>query len=293
MSRLRIRHETTYSFTQPVTFGPWRLLMRPADTHGERVIEAHFELSPPGATRWTFDAYGNSVCHFTPMGPSNQLVVINHLLIERYPAPLSPLTMDDPRSLAPIVYGAAERAVLAPYVTPASDDADPAYHEWLRGHASNVDEPALDYLMRVNRAIHEGFAYAARDEEGTQTPAETIARGAGTCRDFAWLMIESVRRYGFAARFATGYLYSPHTGDVLGAGATHAWAEVFLPDLGWIEFDPTNGLVESPDLIRVAVTRTPEEASPMTGSVLDDPGGSTLHVNVTVQPADENLAIMP
>jgi YD repeat-containing protein len=274
----------------PVTFGAWRLLMRPADTHGERVIEASFELSPAGATRWTYDAYGNSVCHYTPQGPSTQLRVVNHLLIDRFPAPLSPLSMDDPRSLSPIVYDGAARVVLAPFIAPATNEFDAAYHEWLRGHTSFPDEPALDYLMRLNRSIHEGFSYATREEFGTQSPARTIALGNGTCRDFAWLMIESLRNFGFAARFVTGYLYAGSS-NIVGSGATHAWCEVFLPDLGWIECDPTNGLLESPGLIRVAYTRTPEEASPMDGFVLDDPGGATLTVNVSVQLADDLLAM--
>lgn len=282
MTRLRIRHETTYAYQAPVTFGAWRLLMRPVDTHSQRVLEASFELLPGGATRWTYDAYSNSVCHFAPLGPSDRLTVVNNLLIERYPAPLAPLTMDDPRSLAPIVYDGPARAVLAPFITPVTDDIDPAYHDWLRTHVNGIDEPALDYVMRLNRAIHEGFQYGSRDEYGTQSPATTIVHGSGTCRDFAWLMIESLRRLGFAARFVTGYVNSNATGG----GATHAWCEVFLPDLGWIECDPTNGLIESQDLIRVAHTRTPEEASPMSGIVLDDPGGATMTVDVTVEPAD-------
>jgi transglutaminase-like putative cysteine protease len=279
MSRLRIRHETTYTYAAPVTFGPWRLLMRPADTHSVRVLEASFELFPMGGTRWTYDAYSNSVCHFTPQGPSDRLTVVNNLLIERYPAPLSPLNMDDPRSLSPIVYDAAARTALAPFIMPATDDIDAAYHEWLRAHANQVDEPALDYVMRLNRSIHQDFRYATRTEYGTQTPATTVGAGVGTCRDFAWLMIESLRHLGFAARFVTGYIYA---GQNVGAGATHAWCEVFLPDLGWIECDPTNGLVESDDLIRVASTRTPQEASPMEGVVLDDPGGSSMTVTVDV-----------
>jgi transglutaminase-like putative cysteine protease len=97
-------------------------------------------------------------------------------------------------------------------------------------------------------------------------------------------MIETARRMGFAARFVTGYLYSPG-GTNQGAGATHAWCEVFLPRLGWIEFDPTNGLVESRDLIRVAATRTPEEASPMKGEIVGK-AGSRMTVLVDVTQAD-------
>lgn len=278
MSRLRIRHETTYAYQAPVNFGPWRLLMRPADTHSMRVLEASFELFPTGQTRWTYDPYSNSVCHFTPNGPNDRLTVVNNLLIERYPAPLAPLDMDDPRSLSPIVYDAAARIALAPFITPAPDDVEIGFHEWLRAHANHIDEPALDYVMRLNRAIHQDFRYTARNEYGTQAPATTASSGSGACRDLAWLMIETLRHLGFAARFVTGYIHASN----VGGGATHAWCEVFLPDLGWIECDPTNGLVESDNLIRVASTRTPGEASPMEGVVLNDPGGSVMTVTVDV-----------
>ena len=114
-----------------------------------------------------------------------------------------------------------------------------------------------------------------------------MTMGSGTCRDFAWLMVEALRRLGYAARFVTGYLYSPReaVAGVRGAGATHAWCEVFLPELGWTEFDPTNGLAESPDLIPVAVTRTPAEAAPISGAIYGDGGHSELTVHVDVRPA--------
>jgi transglutaminase-like putative cysteine protease len=95
-------------------------------------------------------------------------------------------------------------------------------------------------------------------------------------------MIETVRRLCFAARFASGYV-APHGGEAIGSGATHAWCEIFLPSLGWIEFDPTNALAESPELIRVASTRTPEEASPMRGGIIGQ-AASSLHVLVSVIP---------
>jgi YD repeat-containing protein len=280
MSRLRIRHETLYGYDRPIRFGPWRLLMRPLDTHAIRLVEASLELRAAGPSRWTYDAYGNSICTFTPAGPSDRLRVVNHLLIDRYPAPLQ---LDNPQSVLPIVYDIADRTVLEPFIAPATADRGPEYLDWMRARMGPADEPALDFLQRLNRAIHADFAYGARDEEGTQGPAETVTRGQGTCRDLAWLMIESLRRLGFAARFATGYLYSPRiaASGIRGAGATHAWCEVFLPDLGWVEFDPTNGLAESQHLIRVATTRTPAEASIMNGVELD-PAQSTLKVAVDV-----------
>lgn len=277
MPRLRIRHESTYAYSEPVTFGRWRLLMRPLDTHATRLIEASLE-TPPSEIKWSYDAYGNCVCHLTPTAPSDRLSVINHLLVDRYPSPLADVSIYNPGSMVPIVYGMADRAILEPFIAPATDDHDDNYLGWLRNHFPAADEPAIAFLKRFNSAIHARFQYAARDEPGTQGPAETLALNAGTCRDLAWLMIESVRRLGFAARFATGYLYSPGA-IVRGAGATHAWCEVFLPDIGWTEFDPTNGLVESSNLIRVATTRTWREADPMNGVIY---GNASCDLRVAV-----------
>ena len=279
MPRLRIRHETTYTYSEPVRFGTWRLLMRPLDTHATRLIEASLE-TPPGVLTWSYDAYGNCVCHMTPAAMSDRLRVVNELLVDRYPSPFTDISVGNPCSRTPIVYGMSDRTILAPFIAPATDDHDAVYLDWLRGQAGPADEPALEYLKRLNQAIHGEFSYGVREQPGTQSPAETLSLMSGTCRDFAWLMIESVRRMGFAARFATGYLYSPGQ-SVRGAGATHAWCEVFLPDIGWTEFDPTNALVESPSLIRIAAARTPDEAHPMDGAIYGS-ASSQLHVAVDV-----------
>jgi YD repeat-containing protein len=279
MPRLRIRHETTYDWGQPVQFGEWRLMMRPLDTHATRLIEAVLE-TPPSDVRWTYDAYGNCVCHLTPHGPADRLQVVNNLVVDRFPSPLADVVVDNPGSRTPIVYAMADRAILEPFITPATDDHEADYLEWLQALRPAEAEPAIELLKRLNGAIRGQFRYALREEPGTRSPAETLTLGSGTCRDFAWLMIESARRMGFAARFATGYLHSPGEG-VLGAGATHAWCEVFLPDLGWTEFDPTNDLIESSSLIRVAATRTWQEAAPMSGEVLGD-APSRLEVSVSV-----------
>ncbi len=268
MPRLRIRHESVYTYDRPVRFGAWRLMMRPLDTHATRLIEAYLE-TPPADVKWTYDAYGNCVCHLQPTEPAGRLRVVNNLVVDRYPAPRAMISVENPRSAYPIVYSMTDRPILEPFIAPATDDHDDRYLDWLGHLAPSADEPAIDFLRRFNEAIHAAFTYGVRDEPGTQSPGETLGLGSGTCRDFAWLMIESVRRLGFAARFATGYLYSPGAA-VRGAGATHAWCEVFLPDVGWMEFDPTNGLVESASLIRVATTRTWREADPMRGVIIGE-----------------------
>jgi YD repeat-containing protein len=281
MTRLTIVHETRYTYERPVRFGPQRLLLRPRDSHAIRVVDASLGLSPQGRTRWVYDALGNSLCWFTPDGEATRLTITSRLVIERFPAPLAPFQPDDPHTASPIVYSPEDRRVLAPFIAPATEDEEAVLIAWLHAQMGPPDEPALDFLLRLNRAIHDDFAYQPREQHGVQAPSETVRLAGGTCRDFAWLMVEALRRLGYAARFVTGYLHDP-VGAARGAGATHAWCEVFLPDLGWTEFDPTNGLAESADLIPVAATRTPAEAAPVSGSVIGDPGRCDLHVRVEV-----------
>jgi transglutaminase-like putative cysteine protease len=114
----------------------------------------------------------------------------------------------------------------------------------------------------------ESFSYLRRTEPGVQEPGLTLRLGRGSCRDLALLMIEGARALGFAARFVSGYLYVParDDSDIRGGGATHAWCQVYLPGAGWVDFDPTNGVVGNRDLIRVAVARDPRQAMPLTGT---------------------------
>lgn len=286
MPRLSIRHETRYRYERPVRFAPHRLLVRPRDSHAIRVIDATLTVSPPGEMRWLYDALGNSVCTFTPRNEATSLSIVSELVIERFPAPLSALQIEDPHTATPIVYAPVDRTVLAPFIDPATEDADGNLLRWLRAQVGDPHEPALDFLLRLNRTIHDQFEYQPRDVGAALDPAQTVREGAGTCRDFAWLMVEALRRLGYAARFVTGYLYDPGLTGIRGAGATHAWCEVFLPDLGWTEFDPTNAIAESHDLIPVAVARTPLEAAPVSGAILGDPGRSGLDVHVDVRPTE-------
>lgn len=286
MARLRILHETRYDYERPVDFGPQRLIIRPRDSHALRIVEAALVLFPPGATRWSYDANGNCVCLFQPSDRATSMRVASELVIDRYPAPLAPQRLANTDTLTPIVYSREDRITLEPFIAPVTDDPDGVLLRWLRSLQADRDEPALAFLLRMNQLIHREFDYAVREAEGVQSPVETLQKRSGACRDFAWLMIEGLRRLGYAALFATGYIHCPGA-QIRGAGATHAWCEVFLPDLGWLEFDPTNGIAESSDLIRVAATRTPAESLPVSGAIIGDPGASRLHVSVDVRLAEE------
>ena len=125
-------------------------------------------------------------------------------------------------------------------------------------------------LADLNSGVGAYVRYQSRDTEGTQTPVETLDRGWGTCRDFAVLLIEAARCLGFGARIVTGYIHNP-SAEVIGAGTTHAWADIYVPGAGWIAYDPTNGTSGGKDLIRVAVTRDISQAIPIAGSFIGTP----------------------
>jgi transglutaminase-like putative cysteine protease len=145
--------------------------------------------------------------------------------------------------------------------------------------------PTGRLLMTLTCAIRESFTYTRRTERGIQEPVATLRIGRGSCRDFALLMMEAVRSLGLAARFVSGYLYVPSRDgpEYVGGGSTHAWCQVYLPGAGWVEFDPTNGIVGNRDLIRVAVARDPRQAVPLSGTYLgslEDELDMKVEVNV-------------
>ena len=122
--------------------------------------------------------------------------------------------------------------------------------------------------MTLTNAIKEGLVYERRTAKGTQSPLQTLATRRGSCRDFATSMMEAARALGFAARFVSGYIVPSRDSEEShrGGGSTHAWRQVYLPGSGWVEFDPTNGLVGNRDLIRVAAARDARQPVPLHGS---------------------------
>jgi transglutaminase-like putative cysteine protease len=163
-------------------------------------------------------------------------------------------------------------------------DPDRTVDAWAQrfvGRPSNAGTLAV--IEAMTHAIKADFRFGARHEEGTQTAAETIALGSGTCRDFAVLMMAALRTFGIATRFVTGYLCDDTSGTTRGGGSTHAWCNVYLPGAGWMEYDPTNGLVAGSNLIRVGVAGSASQALPVSGGYVCAPGDSTgLNVDVAV-----------
>lgn len=293
---LTVRHLTRYHYATEVVLGPHRLMLRPRDSHDLRLIDATLSLSPPADLRWIHDVFGNSIAIAEFSAEADELVIESVLRLERYPYVPPSMDIDKDAATYPFIYAPDDRRDLGPLCETHYPDPKGLLADWAAGLVMAKGTDTLALLDDINQGIHKGFVYQAREEEGTQTPVETLERGSGTCRDFTLLFIETARHLGIGARFVSGYLYDPALDDgaegaaVQGAGATHAWAEVFLPGAGWVEYDPTNGLIGSEALIRVAVTRDPAQAAPISGSFTGDTGaylGMEVEVSVTLAESDD------
>lgn len=286
MTTFRVCHRTSYSYDRPVKFGIHRLMVRPRDGHDMRLLDSSLVIAPGADVRWTFDTFGNSVALLTFSGASDELLIGSELILRRY-------GYDDPVDrLArhsgpyPFSYEPEERTDLAPLLVMQHPEDRATLTAWMALSLPLVPTETIELLDELGGAIHRGFTYGRREVRGVQSPARTIELCTGTCRDFALLFMEAARLLGFAARFVTGYLYDPaadageHSG-FNGGGSTHAWADVFVPGAGWVEFDPTNRIIAGRNLLRVATTRTPAQALPLSGTFYGS-GAVCLGMDVSV-----------
>ncbi len=291
---LRVRHLTKYRYDRPVAFGSHRLMLRPRDSFDIRILQTGLAIDPPASISWMHDVYGNSVATATFMNSAASLTIDSQLLLRRYESTSPHLAFAPWTGGAPVAYSDPDRVVLAPLMAPATIDENGTLRQFAE-NAVLTQNGGGHPLIDLSQAIHAALEYVTRFEEGTQAPQTTLQTGRGSCRDYAWLFVEAARRLGYAARFVSGYLHNVAAGiDAAQAaltasvGYSHAWAEVYVPGDGWIEFDPTNLLVADRQLIRVSVTRTPGEAIPVSGSFTGAAQSAPPEVSVIIQAADRS-----
>jgi transglutaminase-like putative cysteine protease len=299
MPFLTVRHVTTYRYKQPVAFGEHRVMFRPRDSYDQRLLHASIRIDPePASLHWMHDVFGNCVAcvHFAGRATAlrfESLIQLEHSPLHLLDFPIAPHARHYPFS-----YDQEDMPDLLRSIERQYPDRNHELTRWAAGFARS---PATggriltaDLLARITHAIRRDFTYVRREEMGIQEPLQTLKLRSGSCRDFALLMMEAVRTLGFAARFVSGYLYvppaEPAPGEVksqearIGGGSTHAWVQVYVPGAGWMEFDPTNGIVGNNDLIRVAIARDPSQAVPLWGSWTGFPAdrlGLSVEVEVT------------
>lgn len=280
MKRIRITHNTEYYYREPVAFGPHRALLRPREGHDLHIAASRLVVEPAAAVRWYRDIDGNSIAILTFDATAPVLRVHSEVDVDLYEDAPIEWTIDPLAASYPFAYDPSEQVAIIPYRLPSYPHDGPALQEWLRTIYAPGQSVATttDLLSVLNTSLYETLKYETRDAAGVQLPCDTLRRGAGTCRDYAVLFMEAARHWGFAARFVTGYIQMAEGQH----GATHAWAEVYLPGAGWRGFDPTNNKLAGAEHVSVAVARAQETAVPLSGS-WHGPPGAFERMEVSVQ----------
>jgi transglutaminase-like putative cysteine protease len=266
--RLTIEHRTHYSYHAPVALQPHRLLLSPRGGHELTVLSRSVQCDPAADVRWTQDIFGNLIATASFADRADSLTIVGKAEVE-LTAPDWPIFPIDPVAHTyPFAYSLDDMIDLGQLREPdwlaqGTGDIGP----WARGFVAGPSTDTLALLKDLNAGVTADIAYRVRDEEGTQSPKETLDLKSGSCRDIAALFIEAARHLGFGARAVSGYLYDPDAseGD---AGSTHAWAEIFLPGAGWIAFDPTHRRTGGANLVPVAIARSNRQIMPVTGGYL-------------------------
>ena len=280
--QVSLHHKTVYSYDRPVQLGPHIVRLRPAPHCRTPILAYSIKVKPDGSfLNWQQDPFGNYQARLVFPNPARALEVEVDLVAEMTAINPFDFFVEDSAGIYPFAYDAALRAELAPYlqVGPAGE----RMAAFVRGVQKDFAKPGrrtLEVLIDVNRRVQETLRYDIRMEPGVFGPEETLARGHGSCRDFAWLLVQVLRRLGVAARFVSGYsiqlvadvkaLDGP-SGVTKDVTDLHAWAEAYLPGAGWIGFDATSGLACAEGHIPLACTADPGSAAPIAGGYTFEP----------------------
>jgi len=267
MPILTVRHITSYFYRQPVAFGEHRMMLRPRDDDDQTVLDSELEITPaPSQVSWTRDIFGNhvAIARFTERASElrfESTIRLDHASVRFHAADIESYARTHP-----FVYAEEDRPDLACFRIPLfpHPEVDHWAARFLREDGS-ADTWRL--LVDMTQTIEKTFRHVSRHEKGVQEPARTLELASGSCRDLAVLMISALRSLGFAARFVSGYLHlGDEDDDCVTGGNTHAWAQVYIAGPGWVDLDPSSGMIGNHNLVRVAVVHDPREAVPLQGT---------------------------
>lgn len=285
VTQVRISHTTVYHYRTPVSLSPHRLMLRPRESRELQLLSHTLTVSPQATVAWANDVWGNAIATASFSGQTNELSIQSQLELDLAGNPWPIFNMAASALSYPFFYSHDDRADLGALAIQQYLDPMGRLQKWARSFVRGAAPDTLELLKAISLGVSEALQYEARESEGTQTPLDSLDRGKGSCRDFAILFAEAVRSLDMGARIVSGYLYDPQSTQTgsSGAGSTHAWAEVYVPGAGWINFDPTNRSIGGFNLVPVAVARDITLLMPVSGSYTGAPDAfASMDVEVRV-----------
>ena len=275
--RVALNHQTRYRFDRPVKLWPHEIRLRPA-AHCRTPVSGYSLRVEPDKhfINWQQDGYGNWLARLVFPEKVSHLDITVDLVAEMTVINPFDFFVEEFAERFPFAYPPQLAKELAPFLE--TEPPTPRFAAWLataRGDLLQAGIGSVDFLVALNHRIRQDVGYIVRMEAGVQTPEQTLELGLGSCRDSGWLLVQALRHFGLAARFASGYLIQL-VADVKaldGPSGTerdftdlHAWAEAYIPGAGWIGLDPTSGLLAGEGHLPLACTAAPISAAPVTGA---------------------------
>ena len=286
----RVLHETIYAYQEPVERSSHLFRLTPVSDRNQEVLEHSLEMSVAGARREYEDVFGNFTTSLEVVKAFHELKVVSRSLVRIHGLNREALQLPNRRMSIPLVWMPWQRQMMSPYLLPLELPENELLElsDFAMAAVERCDYQLVDTLIDLNQQIKRDFEYVPQSTTLSTTPYELLCNRRGVCQDFANLLICLARLLAIPARYRVGYIRTgADYANQVQSEASHAWVECYLPWIGWVGFDPTNGTMVGLDHVRVACGRTFVDATPTSGTLYRGGGGETLSVRVRTEVVGE------
>jgi transglutaminase-like putative cysteine protease len=282
--RLTVTHITRFAYNQPIRHSKHCVHLRPIDDVYQRVANYRLQTVPAAAIIEFEDVFGNWASRFEFNEPYTELTLRAESTVALSDVDPFAFTRTSIRPSFPLVWMPWEHLMLVPYLTPVElpDTQLRELYDYAMSFVERNNHDLMETLFAINLTLFREYKYVPGSTRLETTPYEVFSSKKGVCQDFANLFICLARLLGIPARYVCGYIYTGNAGAARAqSDASHAWLQLYIPEVGWKGFDPTNGVLASTDHIRVAYGRNYRDATPTTGT-LYSPAQETMSIDVQV-----------
>lgn len=283
---MKVTHETTYKYSEAVEKSEHMFRLIPMYNRYQQVMEYSLDVSTPGQKIVYRDVFNNDVVHMTIENPYTQLKIKSQSIVRIHKIEPDDFSHPLRKINIPTTWMPWQRQMMQAFILPQElpETQLRELSEYAISFAERNDFNLFETLVDINRTIYEDYQYKQGVTDISTTAFEVYVNRQGVCQDFANLLICMARLLDIPARYRVGYIYTgADYQNKIQSEATHAWAELYIPYVGWRGFDPTNGKMVDLDYIRVAAGRNFMDATPTAGTIYKGGGKESLKVEVKTE----------